>query len=375
VIGEKGAAAMATIRQLSDLGQAVWLDYIRRSFVRDGELQRWIGEGVRGVTSNPTILEKAIDGSNDYDGQLESLARGGKPPDEIYEEMVADDIAGAADLFRPVYEREGDGFVSLEASPAFAHDTEGTVTSARHLFSKLSRPNVFIKVPATREGFPAIERLISEGVNVNITLIFSLAQYEASAEAYIAGLEKRLAEGKHISYVASVASFFVSRVDTAVDKALEKAGNSDLRGTIAVANAKLAYARFKEILSGARWEKLAASGAKVQRPLWASTSAKNPGYRDTLYVDELIGPHTVNTLPPATLEAFLDHGTAAPTLETGVGEARARIGRLAELGISLDEITEELTVQGVELFAKSFETLMASIAEKRRRLREPSRIG
>jgi len=363
---------MAAIRELTGLGQAVWLDYIRRSFVVGGELRHWIDEGVRGVTANPTILEKAIDGSSDYDEQLARLAREGKSPDEIYEAMVLEDIAGAADLFRPVYDREGDGFVSLEVAPGLAHDTEGTIASARHLFSALNRPNVFIKVPATQEGFAAIERLIGEGVNVNVTLIFSLAQYEASAQAYLAGLEKRLSDGKDISRVASVASFFVSRVDTAADKALEKAGNKELQGTIAIANARIAYARFKEMFSGPRWEKLAARGAKVQRPLWASTGTKNPEYRDTLYVEELIGPDTVNTVPPATLEAFLDHGRAAPTVEAGLDEARARIDSLADLGISLDRITEQLTVEGVDLFAKSFDTLMASITEKSKRLREPS---
>ena len=366
---------MAAMRELSDIGQAVWLDYIRRSFVLGGELQHWIDEGVRGVTANPTILEKAIDGSSDYDEQLGQLAREGKPPGEIYEEMVMQDIANAADLLRPVYEKEGDGFVSLEVSPALAHDTEGTIESARHLFSALSRPNVFIKVPATEEGFPAIERLIGEGVNVNVTLIFSVAQYEASAEAYIAGLEKRLLEGKDISRVASVASFFVSRVDTAADKALGKVGNKELQGKIAVANAWLAYARFEEIFSGPRWENLARHGARVQRPLWASTGTKNPNYPDTLYVDELMGPDTVNTMPLQTLEAFLDHGRVARTLEAKVEEARAQIGLLADLGVSLDEITEQLTVEGVELFARSFDTLMASIAEKRARLREPSQVS
>jgi transaldolase len=356
---------------LTELGQSLWLDYIRRSFVTGGELRHWIDEGVRGVTSNPTILEKAISGSSDYDEQLAGLAREGKSSDEIYEALALADIGGAADLFMPVYDRDGDGFVSLEVPPALAYDTEGTIASARHLFSALNRPNVFIKVPATREGFPAIELLIGEGVNVNVTLIFSLAQYEASAEAYLAGLERRLSEGKDISRVASVASFFVSRVDSAVDKALENAGNEELQGTIAIANARIAYKRFKEIFRGPRWERLAGRGAKVQRPLWASTSTKNPAYRDTLYVEELIGPNTVNTVPPATLEAFLDHGRAMPTVEKGLDEARARIGRLADLGISLDGITEQLTVDGVDLFAKSFDTLMASIAEKRRRLRKP----
>jgi len=360
---------MPTLRELSDLGQAVWLDYIRRSFVVGGELQQWIDRGVRGVTANPTILEKAIDGSSDYDEHLARLAREGKSADQIYEALALEDIGSAADLLRPVYDQFGDGFVSLEVSPSLAHDTQGTIVSAQHLFAALSRPNVFIKVPATEEGFPAIEELIRQGINVNVTLIFSLAQYEASAEAYLRGLERRIEEGKSISHLASVASFFVSRVDTAVDKALEGIGNRDLQGRIAVANAKLAYARFKEICSGPRWEKLARKGGKVQRPLWASTGTKNPNYSDTLYVDELIGPHTVNTLPPATLEAFLDHGKVALTVGSELGRARSEIDLLAKLGIDLNQVTEQLTVDGVALFAKSFDTLMASIAEKSEKLR------
>jgi transaldolase len=362
-------ASMPTLRELSDLGQAVWLDYIRRSFVVGGELQQWIDRGVRGVTANPTILEKAIDGSSDYDEHLARLAREGKSADQIYEALALEDIGSAADLLRPVYDQFGDGFVSLEVSPSLAHDTQGTIVSAQHLFAALSRPNVFIKVPATEEGFPAIEELIRQGINVNVTLIFSLAQYEASAEAYLRGLERRIEEGKSISHLASVASFFVSRVDTAVDKALEGIGNRDLQGRIAVANAKLAYARFKEICSGPRWEKLARKGGKVQRPLWASTGTKNPNYSDTLYVDELIGPHTVNTLPPATLEAFLDHGKVALTVGSELGRARSEIDLLAKLGIDLNQVTEQLTVDGVALFAKSFDTLMASIAEKSEKLR------
>jgi transaldolase len=236
----------------------------------------------------------------------------------------------------------------------------------------LNRPNVFIKVPATDEGFPAIEALISQGINANVTLIFSLAQYEASAEAYIAGLERRTAEGKDVSRVASVASFFVSRVDTAVDRELQKIGNRDLQGRIAIANAKLAYSRFSQIFRGPRWERLAALGAKVQRPLWASTGTKNPNYADTLYVDELIGPRTVNTLPPATLQAWLDHGKAAPTLELRVDEARAQVARLADLEVSLDRITQQLAVEGVDIFAKSFDTLMSSIAAKSAHFRSPA---
>jgi len=368
---------MTRLRELAELGQAIWLDYIRRSLLTSGELQNLINQGVRGVTSNPTIFEKAIAGSADYDEDLHRLVDEGKSVAEIYEALALEDIRRAADLLRPVYEQTNgaDGYVSLEVSPTLAHDTEGTVAEARRLFAVLSRPNVLIKVPATPEGIPAIERLISEGINVNATLMFSLAHYEAVAEAYIAGLEKLAAAGGDLSKVASVASFFVSRLDTAVDRALEgHPQGASLKGKAAIANAKMAYARFRQVFSGPRWEKLAAQGARVQRPLWASTGTKNPLYSDTLYVDHLIGPDTVNTVPPATLQAFLDHGTVAPTLEAGLDEARAHLARLAELGIDLDAITQQLQDEGVAAFAGSFEALLASIAEKRNRLladREP----
>jgi transaldolase len=364
---------MTKLHELADLGQAIWLDYIRRSFITSGDLQALIDEGLRGVTSNPTIFEKAIAGSTDYDGGLHRLVEEGKTVEEIYEALTLDDIQRAADLLRPVYDQAGgaDGYVSLEVSPTLAHDTEGTIAEARRFFAALDRPNVMIKVPATPAGIPAIETLISEGVNVNITLMFSLAHYEAVAEAYIAGLEKLAADGgdpstgsgRGVSQVASVASFFVSRVDTAVDRALEAIGTPEavaLQGKIAIANAKMAYARFREIFSGERWERLAAQGARVQRPLWASTSAKNPLYPDTLYVDGLIGPDTVNTVPPATLNAFRDHGTVAPTLEAGLEEARIQLARLAELGVDFDAITQKLQDDGVAAFAKSFESLMAT---------------
>jgi transaldolase/glucose-6-phosphate isomerase len=361
---------MTKLHQLTDLGQAIWLDYIRRSFITSGDLQALIDEGLRGVTSNPTIFEKAIAGSTDYDDALYRLVEEGKTVEEIYEALVLDDIRRAADLLRPVYDQTdgADGYVSLEVSPTLAHDTKGTVVEARRFFAALDRPNVMIKVPATPAGIPAIEILIGEGINVNVTLMFSLAHYEAVAEAYIAGLEKLAADGGDLSKVASVASFFVSRVDTAVDRALEAIGTPQavaLQGKIAIANAKVAYARFKEVFSGQRWERLAAQGARVQRPLWASTSAKNPLYPDTLYVDGLIGPDTVNTVPPATLNAFRDHGTVALTLEAGLEEARAQ---LAQLGADLDAITQKLQDDGVAAFAKSFESLMATIAEKREQL-------
>jgi transaldolase len=361
---------MTKLHELAELGQAIWLDYISRSLMASGELQELVDRGLRGVTSNPSIFEKAIAGTGDYDEDLDRLVRDGRSVTEIYENLAMADIRSAADVLRPVYEKSGgaDGFVSFEVNPALAHDTEATIAEARRLFASLERPNVMIKVPATAAGIPAIEILIGEGVNVNVTLIFSLEQYEAVATAYIAGLEKLALAGGDVGKVASVASFFISRVDTAVDKALEEVGNTEIQGKIAIDNAKIAYDRFKEIFSSEGWEKLAAKGAKVQRPLWASTSSKNPAYPDTLYVDNLIGPDTVNTLPPATLDDFLDHGTVAATVETDVDGARMRMAELTKLGIDLDAITNKVLDEGVAAFAKSFEGLIASIAEKRRRL-------
>ncbi len=361
---------MSKLHELAELGQAVWLDYIRRSFIVSGDLQALADDGLCGVTSNPSIFEKAIAGSMDYDQHLQRLVEKGLSVEEIYETLTLDDIRQAADVLRPVYDATDrvDGYVSLEVSPTLAQDTGGTVAEAERLFKALDRPNVMIKVPATPEGIPAIERLIGEGINVNVTLIFSLAHYDAVAKAYLAGLEKFMMAGGDLSRVASVASFFVSRVDGAVDPQLEAAGNAELQGKIAVANTKLAYARFQETFSGKRWERLAAEGASVQRPLWASTSTKNPLYSDVLYVDSLIGPHTVNTMPPQTLNAFRDHGTVAVTVDKELDEARAQIDQLAELGIDLDAITENLQDDGVAAFVKSFEGLMASIAEKRERL-------
>jgi transaldolase/glucose-6-phosphate isomerase len=364
---------MTKLHQLADLGQAIWLDYIRRSFITSGDLQALIDQGLRGITSNPTIFEKAIAGSADYDQDLRRLVDQGRSVDEIYQALTLDDIRRAADLLRPVYQQTGgaDGYVSLEVSPTLAYDTEGTIAEARRLFATLDRPNVMIKVPATPAGIPAIGTLIGQGVNVNVTLMFSLDHYEAVAEAYIAGLEKLTVEGGDLSKVGSVASFFVSRVDSAVDLALETIGTSEalaLQGKIAIANAKAAYARFREKFSGHRWDRLAAQGARVQRPLWASTSTKNPLYPDTLYVDGLIGPDTVNTVPPATLHAFRDHGTVAPTLEAGLEEARAQLAQLAEVGVDLDAITQKLQDDGVAAFAQSFQSLIASIAQKREQL-------
>lgn len=363
------------LHELAQLGQAVWYDNIRRALLDSGELAELIQAGVRGVTSNPTIFEKAIAGSVDYDEALHRLVDQGETVSQIYEILALEDIARTADLLKPVFEETGglDGYVSIEVSPTLAYDTEGTILEARRLFELLGRQNVMIKVPATSEGLPAIRALIGDGININVTLIFSRQRYQAVAEAYLAGLEARLVRGSKSLDVASVASFFVSRVDTAVDAALgavgagaEQAGN--LMGKIAIANSKVAYAHFRQIFSGPRWARLAAQGARPQRPLWASTGTKNPIYPDTLYVDALIGPDTVDTVPPATLQAFLNHGTVASTLGEGVAEARAHLRALADLGVDLGEITRDLQDQGVAAFAKSFEALMEAIAEKRERL-------
>lgn len=362
---------MTKLHELNKMGQSIWYDNIRRALLESGEMGALIEAGVTGVTSNPTIFEKAIAGSTDYDEALHQLVDAGKTVDEIYEALAFDDIGRAADLLRPAYDQSdgADGFVSLEVSPKLAHDTEYTIAEARRLFGALKRPNVMIKVPATPAGIPAIEALIADGININVTLIFSLAQYRDVTNAYITGLEKRAAQGQPLSGVASVASFFVSRVDSAVDRELEgKPEGEYLQGKTAVANAKIAYAEFCEIFRGERWEKLKIKGARVQRPLWASTSTKNPAYPDTLYVDHLIGPHTVNTVPPQTLQAVIDHGTIAPTLEAGLNEAQEQLERLAQVGVDLDAITQRLLEDGVASFAKSFESLMASIAEKRERL-------
>jgi transaldolase/glucose-6-phosphate isomerase len=347
---------------------------MRRQFVEDGGLAEMIENGVRGVTSNPSIFEKAIAGSSDYDDQMKELVRDGRTASEIYEALVVRDIQEAADLMRPVYDESAgiDGYVSLEVSPTLANDTAATVAEAERLHRLLDRPNVMIKVPATPAGIPAVEELIAQGISVNVTLLFSLSHYDAVAEAYLRGLERLAATGADLSRVASVASFFISRVEGSVDAALEAAGRSDLKGRTAVANAKLAYARFADLFSGERFEALRRQGAQVQRPLWASTGVKDPGYPDTKYVDGLIGPSTVNTLPPPTLDAFLDHGTVERTIDADVANARAVLNSLIEANIDLDEITDVLQTEGVEKFAESFESLMRSIEEKRARLAEGS---
>ncbi len=358
---------MTKLDQLADLGQSIWLDYIQRSLIDSGALAAWIAKGVRGVTSNPSIFEKAIAGNSDYDDDVREIVVQGRSVPEIYEALVLDDIGAAADLLRPVYDRTGglDGYVSLEANPHLARDASETVAEIQRLQRALSRPNVMFKVPATPEGMPAIKALIASGINVNVTLIFSLAQYQAVAEAYLSGLEKRLAAGQDVSRIASVASFFVSRVDGVADQFLERVGETALQGRTAVANAQVAYARFLEILGRERWKRLAARGARVQRVLWGSTSTKNPRYPDTMYVDRLIGRDTVNTVPPATLDLFLDHGTVAPTLMVGLDEAEHQLQRLAELDIDLDAITRKLLDDGVTAFVNDFDRLLGSISAKR----------
>lgn len=367
---------MPALSELKQFDQSVWFDFIRRSLITSGELARLAGQGVQGVTSNPAIFEKAIAGSSDYDEEMKTLITAGKSVPEIYETLAIKDIQLAADVMRSVYDATGgrDGYVSLEVSPFLANDTPRTVAEARRLYQAVGRPNVMIKIPATAEGLPAITETIAAGVNVNVTLIFALANYQAVSDAYMAGLERlsvagpSVTGGHPVNAVASVASFFVSRVDSAVDKELEKRGVSDLQGKIAIANCKLAYAEFKRITAGPRWKTLAARGARPQRVLWASTSTKNPAYPDTLYVDELIGPETVNTMPPETVKAFIDHGRPAETLTQALATARKQVGRLAELGIDFDGVTRRLQEEGVAAFAKPFQSLMDSIDAKRRRL-------
>jgi len=363
-------------------GQSIWLDSISRDMLTSGEFRRLVEqEGVSGCTSNPTIFDKAISGSSAYDDQIATLAAAGRDADAIFDELARADLQDAADTLRPVHDDTGgnDGFVSWEVSPELAYDTEATMREVRRLWALLDRPNALIKIPATRAGLSAIHEMLYEGINVNITLLFSITRYEEVMEAYLSALERRLAEGKPVDRIRSVASFFVSRVDTLVDKQLdammERASPAErqrlaaLRSKVAIANAKLAYQRFKQIFAGPRWEALRARGAALQRPLWASTSTKDPSLPDTYYVDNLIGPHTVNTVPPHTLAAFNDHGRVAPTLEEGLAEAQEIMDRLAEVGIDIVAVTDQLEREGVRAFADSFVALRNTIDEKRARLR------
>lgn len=379
---------MTKLHDLAALGQAIWLDDIRRSYFNSGQLARLVQDGLRGLTSNPTIFDKAITGSADYDAQMRELVEAGQTPDQIYTALAIADIRQAADTLRSVYDATAaaDGYVSLEVSPASAHNTNATIEEAVRLFTAVDRPNLMIKIPATPAGIPAIEAVIGRGINVNVTLLFSVAQYAAAANAYISGLEKLVAAGRDLAQVASVASFFVSRVDTAVDQALEQIIAGDrptkerdtaaaLLGKIATANAKAAYACFQQTFSGERWQRLEALGARLQRPLWASTGTKNPAYPDTLYVDGLIGPHTVNTLPPKTLEAVLDHAAVERTIDRDLDEAQAQLNNLAGLGIDLEAVTDRLLADGVDSFAASFDSLMNAITTKRARFQTELRLA
>ncbi|MHB9032451.1 MAG: transaldolase [Anaerolineae bacterium] len=357
---------MTKLHELYAQGQSIWIDFTRRSFVASGELAAWLAKGARGVTSNPTIFMKAITGSSDYDADLSRLAGQGRSAEQIYHVLTVDDIAQAADTLRPLWEESagGDGYVSIEVNPHLAHDTAGTVTEARSIFGELKRPNVMIKIPATPAGIPAIEAAVAAGLNINVTLIFGRAQYRASAEAFIAGLEKRAAAGLDITRSASVASVFVSRLDTLADPQLAKVGAPELQGQVAIANARLCYQDFEALFAGERWEKLAARGARVQRPLWASTGTKNPAYPDTLYVDGLVAPQTVNTAPLATLEAVLDHGRTAPAVQNNYAAAQRILAKLEELGLNLDAWTDQLLAEGVQAFNISYDELLSGITHK-----------
>jgi len=373
---------MNNISKIADAGQSIWLDYIDRHLIRSGELQQMIdADGICGVTSNPAIFEKAIRTDKEYASELEQ--HGDALPAAAFEHLAIADIRAAADVLHSVYERsqQRDGYVSLEVSPKLAHDTEATVAEAQRLWREVGRDNLMIKVPATDAGIPAIQRLITQGVNVNATLLFSQTMYQRTAEAFISGLEQRLKNGASPTGVAGVASFFVSRIDTAVDavldKRLEKAASEgerhvlrSLRGKVAIANAKLAYQHYKAVFASPRWQALHQCGAQSQRLLWASTGTKNPAYSHTLYIEELIGPDTVNTAPPATLTAFREHGQIRASLEEDIIGATIVMNRLKTLGISLDDVTGKLLVDGVRLFDEAYDTLLAAIASKSARKQE-----
>lgn len=357
---------MLKLNQLASLGQSIWYDYIRRQFVTRGELQSLIEKGLRGVTSNPSIFEKAIAGSSDYDEDIKELINQDLSVDSIYEKLALKDIEIAADLLLPVYEKTStlDGYISIEVSPKLAHNTKGTIEEAKRLHKILNRKNVMIKVPATQAGLPAITELVGSGISVNVTLIFNIDNYKQVSEAYLKGLELLSERGGDISKVSSVASFFISRIDAAVDKELDKVNADQLKGKIAIANAKKSYVEFEKIFHCSRWKSLEKRGARVQRLLWASTGVKNPSYPDTIYVDGLIGKQTVNTVPPMTFNDFMDHGSVVITLDENIEEANDQLNELSKLNIDLDKITNQLQVDGLESFSKSFENLMKAIEEK-----------
>ena len=360
---------MTLLHQLyTEAGQSPWIDNLSRDSIRNGRMANMVDEGIRGVTSNPTIFQRAMTGTDVYSADFARLIQGGTV-EQAFWEMATADVTAALEIFHPLYEQSGasDGFVSLEVSPRLAYDTEGTIKDARTFHETIDMPNLLVKIPATEAGVPAIRQMISEGRNINVTLIFSLERYGDVIEAYISGLEALDHDGGDLSRVHSVASFFVSRVDTEVDRRLERSGVpnlDDIRGKAAVAQAKLAYQLFGERFSGPRWDALHAKGAHRQRPLWASTSTKNPAYPDLLYVDNLIGPHTVNTMPDATVEAFKDHGKVARTVDKDVDEARAAMAALHEAGIDMSDVSRQLEEEGVAAFSKSYDELLQALEDK-----------
>jgi transaldolase len=358
------------LKQLSAHGQSVWIDFLSRPFIRDGELEGLVYDGIVGVTSNPTIFQGSISEGDAYDEQLREVLHDTTEPKEVFLALAVQDIQAACDILRPTWDAAGenarDGWVSFEVDPHLAHDTQGTIDEAKRLSALVDRPNLFVKIPATKAGLPAIEESIAAGIPINVTLIFSLERHREVAEAYVRGVQRYADSGGDLSRLASVASFFVSRVDTEADKRLDEIGGHDeLKGTLAIANAKLAYETYQDVFAGEQWEALRAQGASAQRCLWASTSTKNPEYRDVLYVEELIGPDTVNTMPRETVEAFQDHGEVRESLTEDVDGARRTLEAFAEAGIDYDDVVATLEREGVEKFAKSFDQLFADVESKR----------
>ncbi len=358
------------LQRMQELGQAPWVDEISREDIKSGELKRMIEDGIVGVTSNPAIFQKAIANSDLYDEQLQELARREDDPKEIFWGIARTDIQDACDIFMPVYERTGgeDGFVSLEVQPDIAHDAQATIDEATRLHEMVDRPNLFVKIPATLPGLVAIEEMISRGKSINVTLIFSLERYREVVRAYIRGIQRLVESGGDPSGVRSVASFFVSRIDTEADKRLEELGADDLEGTLAIANAKLAYQIYKEVFGGSRWRTLKERGANSQRLLWASTSTKNPDYPDVMYPENLVGPETVDTMPKSTIQAVMDHAEIRPTLEEGVEEAKELLKRLREVGLDYEDVTDVLETEGIQKFADPFNELLEEIKNKGRQL-------
>lgn len=363
---------MNALKHLCELGQSPWYDYITRDLITSGELERLIEEdGLRGMTTNPTIFEKAVSGSALYDEDLEREARNRKSPEAIFEAIAVDDVRAACEAFRSVHDATdgADGLVSIEVAPALARDTDGTIEAVHRIWEAVDRPNVMVKIPGTLEGLPAIERCLTDGINVNITLLFSVDRYLQVVDRFLSALEQRVQRGQRVDRIASVASFFVSRVDTKVDARLDEIEEDhELRGTIGIANACRAYAEFRKVLESDRWKRLADAGAKPQRPLWASTSTKDDRYSDVHYVEALIAPLTVNTLPPHTFDAYRDHGEPEVRIDQGIRAAPDRLERLAALGIDLEEVTEQLEDEGVQKFADSYDGLLEGIAAKVQKL-------